>query len=187
MPTNDLLHRLLLACGASYLAACGGRADLPALSYQAVPEDNENPGGAGGQAGAGGTSGAGGAGQGGAALCDASQKIPRDDQGSFVCESKIGSTYFFCEVRCYVPSPSTLPGACRPPDDLELSKLPGFENQTCGFQGTTTGPFCGEDAEQLAGNIPACCYLGPSEPCIGRPLLVLGRLRFAPLRVVLWG
>jgi hypothetical protein len=195
MPSHRLLRRLLLASGASYLVACGGRADLAELSFQATPDDSETQGGSGGQAGAGGTiqggaAGIAGAGQGGAAgspVCDASQKIPREADGSFTCESKNGSTFFFCEIRCYAPGPSTLPGACRSPDDPGLQKLPGFETQTCGFAGPTTGPFCDEEAEKIAGNTPACCYLGPSKPCIGRPLLVRGRPRLAALRAVPWG
>jgi hypothetical protein len=199
-PSRRLLRRLLLASGASCLVACGGRADLAELSLQAVPDDGETLGGSGGQAGAGGAfqagaggvagAGAGGAGQGGAAggaVCDASQKIPREADGSFTCESKNGSTFFFCELRCYAPGPSTLPGACRSPADPELNKLPDFQFQSCGFQGPTTGPFCDEEAEKIAGNTPACCYLGPSEPCVGRPLLVLGRLHIAALRAVAWG
>jgi hypothetical protein len=173
--------------------ACGGRADLAEFSFQAVPDDSEAQGGSGGasgQAGAGGVAGAGGAGQGGAAgstVCDASQKIPREADDLFICEPKNGSTFAYCEIRCYAPGPSTLPGACRSPDDPGLQKLPGFETQTCGFVGPTTGPFCDEEAEKIAGNTPACCYLGPSEPCVGRPLLVLGRPRLAALRAVAWG
>lgn len=210
-PSLRLLRRLLLASGASCLAACGGRADLSELSYQAVADDDPAPqGGASGQgggnqagsggsaAGKGGSSqaGAGGsaagsggsaAGSGGGALCDTSQEFPRDDDGNLECKEANQPGFAFCEIRCYVPGPQTLPGACREPEDPALAKVPGFEPQNCGFTKATRGPFCNAEAEKIAGNSPACCYVGTSEPCAGRPLLVAGRLRLASLQGAAWG
>lgn len=68
-------------------------------------------------------------------------------------------------------------GVC-PPADSVMYWLPGYPpgSGTCTCGGSATGPF----APRTASEGP-CCYVVGSIECDGRPLLVAGRPRLAPV------
>ncbi len=84
-----------------------------------------------------------------------------------------------CEnVRCYDPPG----GGC--PDGSQVTHadlgLTGLGSGTCAC-GSIGGPYDHDSAAPYAQTPGACCYTVSTQGCTGRPLLVAGQMRLAPL------